>query len=151
MKGLAKCLDFQCRTGSRQIPLPEVWLSKCQVDEDSPVLEHSGLRSEMNEGKGGSAEEFHPLPYYNHGRLVQVDPGLLVWCWLQATPRLLTHTLPSADIMASIMPLCDQNLLPTWDQNKRLPLSTATSKVPSAGTVGPTRSSLALHRGSTNI
>ena len=80
MKGLAKCLDFQCRTGSRQVPPPKVWLSKCQVDEDSPVLEYSSLRSEMNEGKGRSAEEFHPLPYYNHGRLVQVDPGLLVKC-----------------------------------------------------------------------
>jgi len=135
MKGLAKCLDFQCRTGSRQIPSPEVWLSNCQVDEDSPVLEYSSLRSEMNPHRwreGGSAEEFHPLPYYNHGRLVQVDPGLLVKCWPQATPWLLTRTLPSAVIMASIVPLCNQNLLPTWDQNGRLPLSTATSKVPSA-------------------
>ena len=24
------------------------------------------------------AEEFHPLPYYNHGRLVQMDPRLSV-------------------------------------------------------------------------
>jgi len=78
------------------------------------------------------AEEFHPLPYYNRGRLVQVDPRLLVWCWLQATPRLLIHTLPSAVIMASIVSLCNQNLLPTWDQNGWLPLSTAMSKVPSA-------------------
>jgi len=78
MKGLTKCLDFQCHTRSHQILLLEVWLSNCQVDEKSPVLKHSGLQSEMNKEKRRYTEEFYSLSYYNHRQLVWVDPELLV-------------------------------------------------------------------------
>ena len=60
--------------------------------------------------------------------LITITDDLSMWIldsWFDTDCRLLTHTLPSAVIMASIVPLCNQNLLPTWDQNGRLPLSTA--------------------------